>query len=139
MDIMRKQHGFSMLEALIALVIISMGLLGIAGLIATSLKVNQGAQIRSQASWLANDIIDRMRANRATAQTGAYNLTSCQVPTVTSVAQQDLANWCAALGILPSGTGSVVLEGDRVRVTVQWNDTRAGGATSQQFVMETRL
>ena len=136
---MRKQHGFILLEALITVVIVSVALLGIAGLIATSLKVNQGAQIRSQASWLANDIIDRMRANRATAQTGAYDLASCPAPTGSSVAQQDLANWCEALGILPSGTGSVVLEGDRVRVTVQWNDTRAGGATNQQFVMETRL
>ncbi len=126
-----------MLEALITVVIVSVGLLGIAGLIATSLKVNQGAQIRSQASWLANDIIDRMRANRATAQT--YAMTGCPAPTGSSVAQQDLANWCAALGILPSGTGSVVLAGDRVTVTVQWNDTRAGGAASQQFVMETRL
>lgn len=128
-----------MLEALITVVIVSVGLLGIAGIIANSLKVNQGAQIRSQASWLANDIIDRMRANRATAQSGAYTLTGCPAPGGGTVAEQDLDNWCDALGILPAGTGSVAVAGDVVTVTVQWDDTRAGGAASQQFVMETRL
>lgn len=130
-----------MLEALITVLIVSLGLLGIAGIIANSLKVNQGAQIRSQASWLANDMIDRMRANRAIAGGGAYELASCADAPAPggTIAQDDLGSWCAALGILPAGTGSVGLVGNRVAVTVQWDDTRAGGTATQQFVMETRL
>lgn len=141
-----KQSGFSMLEALISLLIVSLGLLGIAGIIANSLKVNQGAQARSQASWLANDIIDRMRANRTTAEGGAYALASCAAaPAGGSVANDDLAQWCAALAAaLPSGTGSVALAANKVTVTVDWDDSSRleGDAVvdgSGTFVVETRL
>lgn len=143
MNIMRKQNGFSMLEALITLLIVSLGLLGIAGIIANSLKVNQGAQIRSQASWLANDIIDSMRANRTTAAGGAYALTACNaIPNANPIAAADLTQWCAALAAaLPSGTGTVNLAATATAtVTVRWNDSRAaGGSVSEQFVVETRL
>lgn len=131
-----------MLEALIALLIVSVGLLGIAGLIANALKVNQGAQERSQASWLANDIIDRMRANRATAEGGAYDIGDCSdAPGGGTVAGDDLDAWCGELqASLPAGTGSIVRAGTRFTVTVQWDDSRAaGGIEDQQFVVETRL
>lgn len=141
---MRKQNGFSMLESLVTLVIVSLGLLGIAGIIANSLKVNQGAQIRSQASLLANDIIDSMRANRTTAENtpAAYTLVDCDpIPNANAIAEADLTQWCAALdAALPAGTGSVALAANMATVTVQWDDTRAaGGVVDQQFVVETRL
>lgn len=143
MNIVHKQNGFSMLEALITLVIVSIGLLGIAGIIAHSLKVNQGAQVRSQASWLANDIIDRMRANRATAAGGAYELAECDAAPAAggSVAGDDLNDWCLALAAaLPAGTGAVNIAGNLVTVTVVWDDSRvAGGSANQQFIVETRL
>ena len=144
MNIMRKQNGFSMLEALVTLLIVSLGLLGIAGIIANSLKVNQGAQIRSQASWLANDIIESMRANRTTAGNtpAAYTLDNCAaIPVADPIAQADLTQWCAALAAaLPAGTGAVALAANTATVTVQWDDTRAaGGVVDQQFVVETRL
>ena len=142
--LMRKQNGFSMLEALVTLLIVSLGLLGIAGIIANSLKVNQGAQIRSQASLLANDIIESMRAKRTTAEKtpAAYTLGDCDtIPAVDPIAQADLTQWCAALdAALPAGTGSVALAANMATVTVQWDDTRAaGGVVDQQFVVETRL
>ncbi|HBU28459.1 MAG TPA: type IV pilus modification protein PilV [Thiobacillus sp.] len=148
MNIMHKQSGFSMLEALITLLIVSLGLLGIAGIIANSLKVNQGAQARSQASWLANDIIDRMRANRTTAETtpAAYTLAGCDaIPAVNLVATADLTQWCAAVtAALPASTGSVVLAANKVTVTVDWDDSSRleGDAVvdgSGTFVVETRL
>jgi len=144
MNIMHKQNGFSMLEALITLLIVSLGLLGIAGIIANSLKVNQGAQARSQASWLANDIIDRMRANRTTAEgtPAAYTLAACDaIPDADAIAEADLTEWCAAVAAaLPTGTGTVALAAAKVTVTVQWDDSRAaGGSASEQFVVETRL
>lgn len=147
MNIMRKQNGFSMLEALVTLLIVSLGLLGIAGIIANSLKVNQGAQARSQASWLANDIIDRMRANRTTAEGGAYALASCEpAPVGGTVANDDLSQWCGAVktALGPTGNGSVALAANKVTVTVQWDDSSrlAAEATvdgSGQIVVETRL
>lgn len=145
MKIMHKQRGFSLLEALITLLIISLGLLGIAGIIANSLKVNQGAYVRSQASWLANDIVDRMRANRTTAESAGlpYNLAINADPAGAGIPLDDLTAWRAALAsALPSGTGAVALDSatGKVTVTVRWDDTRAaGGQANQQFVVETRL
>ncbi|WP_296752310.1 type IV pilus modification protein PilV [Thiobacillus sp.] len=145
---MHKQNGFTLLEVLVTLLIVSLGLLGIAGIIANSLKVNQGAYIRSQASLLANDIIDRMRANRTTAETSPspYALASCAAaPGGATVAQTDLKQWCDALiATMPSGsgTGSVTVGAApawKITVVVQWNDSRAGGSSAQQFTVETRL
>lgn len=135
----RHQNGFSLLEALIALVIVSLGMLGIAGIIANSLKVNQGAQIRSQAAWLAHDIIDSMRANRASAN--SYDGADCAAAPPGGIAGDDIANWCASLAAtLPGGTGTVTSAGNVVTVTVQWDDSRAaGGSAEQQFVVETQL
>ncbi len=61
---MQNQQGFSLIEVMVTMLIVSIGLLGIAGIIMTSLKNSQSSYGRSQATLLANDIIDRMRANR---------------------------------------------------------------------------
>jgi type IV pilus assembly protein PilV len=58
-----KQNGFTMIELLIALLILAVGLFGMASLMMTSMKSNQSAAMRSQASWLAYDIVERMRLN----------------------------------------------------------------------------
>lgn len=138
----RKQSGFSMLEVLVTLLIMSVGLLGLAGLTAASMRNNHGAYHRTQAVWLAYDIADRMRANRAVALAGGYNLAlNASAPTGAAVNQQDLQQWVARLGVLPNGTGSVNVANDgALTIIVQWDDTRAsGGAVAQQFQMETRL
>ena len=63
--------GFTLLEVLVALVILSIGLLGLAGLQAASLRYNHSSYLRSQATLIAYDIVDRMRANRQEALNGA--------------------------------------------------------------------
>lgn len=147
---MRKQKGFTLIEVLVTMVIVSLGLLGIAGIIANSLKVNQGAYTRSQASWLANDVIDRMRSNRVAAETSPspYALASCGAAPAApaTVAQTDLKQWCDALvASLPSGTGTGSITvgaapSRKVTVVVQWDDSRqAGGSSTQQFTVETVL
>lgn len=144
---MRKQFGFSMLEVLVTMIIVSFGLLGIAGIIANGLKNNQGSYARSQASWLANDIVDRMRANRAVAEgasTSPYNLAIGTAAAVgTSVVAIDLTSWRSALAAaLPTGTGGVSLDSTskKVTVTVQWDESRIkDGSASQQFIVETKL
>lgn len=153
---MQKQTGFSLLEVLITLVIMSFGLLGIAGVIVNSLKNNQSAYSRSQASWLANDIIERMRANRVTAEAELlpYNLAMGSSPSGTGVVLEDLTEWRASLAAaMPSGTGSVALDAatKKVTVVVQWNDSRASGdevivservsfgRSNEQIKVETRL
>ncbi|MDQ1920652.1 type IV pilus modification protein PilV [Massilia pseudoviolaceinigra] len=147
---MRRQQGFSMLEVLITMIVISVGLLGIAGLIITNMKANHSAYSRGQATILAMDIIDRMRANRTVAQAGAPYIIDVEAPTpaaVATVGDRDIREWRMALAsAIKEGTGGVAFDASgNVTVTIQWNDTRAtgDGATiglkKQQFVQETRL
>jgi type IV pilus assembly protein PilV len=70
------QRGFTLLEVLIALVIFSLGLLGMAGLLTVSVKTNHSAYLRSQAFLLAQDMADRMHANGAGLWKNAYTLNS---------------------------------------------------------------
>jgi type IV pilus assembly protein PilV len=145
-----RAHGFTLLEILVALLIVSIGLLGIAGIIAIGLKNNQSAGFRSQATWLANDIVDRMRANRVTAEKPAGAKTSCYVigleeapPVDGDVCATDVRQWRTALAAaLPAGTGSVALDAAtrKVTVVVQWDDSRgAGGLPAEDITVETRL
>ncbi|MEQ1593050.1 MAG: type IV pilus modification protein PilV [Thiobacillaceae bacterium] len=143
---MRNQNGFTLLEVLVTLLIVSLGLLGIAGIIANSLKSNHGAYFRTQASVLANDIIDRMRADRAEAElaTLPYNIAMSAAPSGSGNPFNDLTSWRTTLAAnLPSGNGSVNLDSTtkKVTVSVQWDDSRAAGvsSTTQVFTVETRL
>lgn len=99
---LRRQRGVSIVEALVALVVISVGMLGIAGLYLSSLQASRTAKLRSYAVELAGSIADRIRANRdagASYSTDAYsgepNDQNCDetVCTPAQLAQDDLARW----------------------------------------------
>jgi type IV pilus assembly protein PilV len=144
---MHKQKGFSMIEVMVTILIVSFGLLGIAGIIVNSLKHNQGAYTRTQASILANDIIGRMRANRRIAE-GAllpYNIAiNAETPDAGGdTVQNDLNQWRTALAnSLPDGIGAIGLNPANlnVTVTVQWNNSRvAGGQANESITIQTRL
>lgn len=147
------QRGFSLVEVLVTVLVLAIGLLGLAGLQLTSLRNNTMAYERSQATLLAYSILERMRANRSAANAGAYNValdtapsgTSCLGPTATcspgDMAAYDLSQWkctlgkwdkasvCAGItGALPQGDGSVALNGNLVTITIQWEEKR-GAAT----------
>jgi type IV pilus assembly protein PilV len=68
-----RESGFSLLEVLIALLIFSLGLIGMAGLMVVSVKTNHSAYLRTQASFMAESMADRMRSNRRALWTGLYN------------------------------------------------------------------
>jgi len=151
-----KQSGFTLLEVLVAVLVLSIGLLGLAGLLASSIRNNQSAYQRTQATWLAYDIVDRMRVNRPAALASDYDTTlgtpaNCAAnPTLSgSMAAQDLTGWKTLLACaLPAGDGAVALNtaNRQVTVTVQWNDSRGIGTgtgntgnTAQQFQIQTQL
>ncbi len=118
---MFRQLGFNLIEVLIALVVLSIGLLGLAALQMTSLQQNQSAYMRSQATLLAYDIADRMRANMDEAEAGSYFVASGATTsscisytgsasgcTSAQMASHDIAEWLAALDTeLPEGGGMV--------------------------------
>lgn len=69
------QRGMTLIEILVAIVVLSVGLLGMAGLQLKGMQVNQGSAYRWQAAMLAEDIADQMRADRANALASAYTVT----------------------------------------------------------------
>ncbi|HWQ94221.1 MAG TPA: type IV pilus modification protein PilV, partial [Gammaproteobacteria bacterium] len=131
-------QGFSLLEVLVALLVLSVGLLGLAGLSAKGMNSNQSAYYLSQAMVQAYDMADRMRANRAGFAAGSYDSisgtgsdpgcisTGCS--TTSQIAQYDANRWNTAnANLLPSGRGTVAVQAGNIRIiTVMWDDQRTG-------------
>ena len=146
-NIRDRQRGFTLLEVLIALLILSIGLLGLASLQTSGLRSNKMASMRTTATQLAYDIADRMRANPAgVANLGGVgtenyvitptdtdpDMTNCEGVTCTpgEMATYDLAQWRGAIRSLPGGTSSIVrtVTGTIVThtITVFWDEYRQG-------------
>ncbi|MDI3325245.1 type IV pilus modification protein PilV [Pontibacterium granulatum] len=132
--VVTADKGYTLIEVLVALLVISLGLLGMAALQITALKQNQNAYVRSQAVIAANDIMDRMRANSTAVANGNYFSdnagydgdsadTSCEgsVCTVTAMASYDLNNWKYTLQQeMPSGGGCITrIKEDRIGFQVE--------------------
>jgi len=138
--------GMTLIEVLIALLVLSIGILGLATLQTASLNFNAGASQRTQATVLAYDMADKMRANRTAAQAGAYDIAfenpapTCAAPSAAgTVAAQDISTWRMALACrLPQATGSIVRAGTQVTLTVQWDDSH-GQEAPLQFQLTTGL
>lgn len=121
----RNQHGVTLIEVLIAMLVTSIGLLGLAGLQLFALKNNQSTALQAQANILAYDLLDRLRANPALAEAGQYNI-DLQAPsptTKTTIRDRDIKEWRDMLSAsLPDGTGAIACDGRVCTVTVQWMD-----------------
>jgi type IV pilus assembly protein PilV len=163
-----RTAGFTIVEVLVSLVILSIGLLGIAKLVLYSAHSNDSAYLRSQATQLAYEILDNMRANPTAAAAGNYNTTlttaavnpgySClnaACPVAANLAAYDLYAWktrlAAPTGALPSGEGSVTVSTIppiMATIVVQWDDSAAqsifggtavGVAAPMSVTLETAL
>lgn len=133
-----RQAGVGLVEVLVAVVVLSIGLLGIAGMQLASLRNNHSAWLRSEATVRAYDIMERMRANRDQALAGGYDIAlGDAAPGGSTIRDLDLQEWKQDLGVLPSGDGAVaraVTAGQTLfTVTIQWDDSR-GQLAPQQFV-----
>lgn len=109
----QASRGVALLEVLIAIVVLSVGLLGQSGIQASTLRVNHGALVRSQATTLAYDALDRMRANAPAAAAGDYDIAIGGAPGVGDLADADLTDWKARLAAtLPDGDGAICRRND---------------------------
>lgn len=132
----QHQGGFSMIEVLVALVILAFGLLGLAGMQSVGLKNSSGSLSQSVAAMSAYDIIDRMRSNCRDALGGNYDidLDTAAPSSPSNMAESDLSQWKGQLsGLLVAGDGSIVVNPATFRATVsiRWDDSRSteGSAT----------
>ncbi len=151
-----RYAGFSLIEVLVALLVLSIGLLGLAALQATGMKYNSDAYYRTQASILAYDIIDRMRANPKGAGDGDYVVnetslatklssfasgTKCDTnvcSTTSAIALFDLGRWYEAQrAVLPApGMPSTISKsGNSHTITIRWRE-RGDIEMSQAWVVE---
>lgn len=136
----RAQRGVGLIEVLISLVVLSIGMLGLAGLQLWSLRNNQGAMERSMAVVETHSIVDAMRADRANALAGGFNSTSTRDVTAgASFATHSLAMWqghlVRTLGSAASGSIACTTSGVQAGVCtirVSWSDERSVSSTTQQ-------
>lgn len=133
-----RMQGVSMVEILVTIFVLAVGLLGIAGMQAKSLKHNTSAYTRSQAQLLAYDMLDRLRANRGGVTFGFYDNLMASTPTPQSciatgctteeIAKYDAFEWSGLLNnTLAGGIGRVIRNADDTfTITVMWDDNRTG-------------
>ena len=133
----KQQRGASLIEVLIAVLVLAIGLLGIAAMQATALRSSQSAYVRSQGVVNTYSIIDAMRANRGGAKAGSYDMAwTCTAPsTGTGLIAGDKKFWLDTIksNLGSDACGKIDCVGTFCTVEVRWNDTRAGGVEQQPF------
>lgn len=141
-----SQVGEGLIEVLVAVLILSIGFLGIAALQARSLSMNNSAMARSVATMDSYSILDAMRADLANAQSGSYNQTvygdACKT-TAGSLAELQINQWCsqlaAGLGASASTVGSINCIGSLglCTVIVTYDDSKSRSGASDTTNMQT--
>lgn len=155
------QSGLTMIEVLITIVIVSFGLLGIAGMLVRSVDSGMVSTSRSIAVMQANEMADRMRANLSGLRDGSYNtmnytaVSNCSSPCLSgqcSSADQALFDFCLWNAQnqkkLPFGRGSIAQRADlgagcataqffcAFDITISWDESKTGNIASlKQYVL----
>jgi type IV pilus assembly protein PilV len=143
MNAHKRQTGFGLVEVLVSLLIMSIGLLGIASLQVMALKNVGSSMERSQAVIQTYSYLDVLRANRAQAVISSLDLPlTCDAENL-AASKVEQRKWITQLQetLGPQACGQVeCLGGGKCTITVQWDDSRAeGGLAEQQLVTETML
>lgn len=148
----RSVGGFSLIEVLIALLVLAFGLLGLAFLQTLNIRYTQSANHRTTAVNLSHQVMDMMRTNRVVSRQYAA-LTFNSFPTTPAVGgcgrgaatdfNANMNVWrCEVSSSLPGGQGQVVFNGDVVTVTLRWADDlnqAALGQAQSTYAVTTRL
>lgn len=129
-------RGVGLIEVLVAIVVMAIGILGVAALQATTLRNSLGALERSQAVVQTYAVLDAMRANAAVARIGGYNLNvmTCDAPTEGDLAADDLHAWINALhaSVGASACGQITCGSTDCTITVQWDASRGSASDDEE-------
>jgi type IV pilus assembly protein PilV len=135
------QRGFGLIEVLVAVIVLAIGLLGVAGLQLRTLRDNESSYERGLAVVETHTIVDAMRADRTNAINGVFNIALTDAtPTGSTFAQVALAGWRSNLAAMLGSTasGAVACNGSDCTVTVSWDDSRGSGGSSS-FSVKTEV
>lgn len=132
------QQGMTLIEVLVALLILTVGLLGAAAVQINALKYTDSSRMTSQASFIAYDMMDRIRAN-----SGAnYTVTPPTSANPGNARDQDLFDFTTSIVNFggPTATGSITLSQRVYTITITWSDARAANTANAQrsFVLSSR-
>ncbi|HUN92263.1 MAG TPA: type IV pilus modification protein PilV [Burkholderiaceae bacterium] len=133
----RAQRGLTMVEVLVSIVVLAIGLLGLAGLQANGIKINQGSTYRWKATQLAADLADQLRADKTALAAAGAGL-SCVISASGALTgtcpggllATNLPNWAASqLAMLPGASATFAPNAAGVwEVDIGWDDSRAAQA-----------
>jgi len=149
----KAQAGVGLIEILIAVLVLSIGFLGMAALQTKALSNNNSAMARTQATIASYSILDAMRADRANALAGNYDgtVTVGNCPGAgNTLANGQLNRWCLGAGGTPpdglaalgnGATGDIQCDANGIcEITITFDDDKAtGGDSSQEVVTRARL
>lgn len=153
----RRQSGAGLIEVLVSVIVLAIGLLGMAGLQASAMRGNQSSYARGQAVMLSYYMLDMMRANRDRALLGDFNTDNSSTPgavlspicSASDVSADTLADnmredWIqsikASLGNDAQTCGAIRCAATgECTIQITWDDTRAGGLGQQRFETRSRL
>lgn len=132
----RQARGLTLLEVLISVLILGIGMLGIAAMQAMALRNSQSSLERTNAVVQSYAILDAMRANADQARIGGYNLAIGSTPSASGIVQTELSAWLTSLrnNLGPTAVGGIQCANSVCTVTVRWNDERATGGNSAQVI-----
>jgi type IV pilus assembly protein PilV len=160
MHLPKKQKGVSLLEVMIALLVLSIGMLGHSKIQALGIRAGTDAHLRTEATYLANDMIERMRANRPSVTSDYYatginyaaiDCTSAPAVicsegtagaaadcTSSQMADEDAFTWfCEVAATLPGGNVAVSSAAGSYSIQVSWNGLDEDGNVQNRNVSAT--
>lgn len=140
------QQGSGLIEVMIAVLLVSLGLIGVVRMQLGSMRNAESAYMQSQASLLAYTMLDALRADRLGALQNAYDMVrTCTItPSASGLAGEVQRHWLQSikslLGDTEQSCGEVHCNATQCRVRVYWDDSRAtDGADSYSIELRTQI
>lgn len=130
----QAQDGMTLIEVLVALSILAVGLLGAAALQIRALQHTDSARMSTQASFIAYDMLDRIRANAS----ADYTLATPAEGNTGNARDQDLLDFASNVASFggPSAKGHISVSQQVYTVRITWDDSRAAGQVAGQRSLE---